>query len=1122
MKAIRQTLVISLCIILVQTFLPAVGNQAVSSEETPGFFRYPTTDGEWVVFTSEGDLWKVPLEGGTAVRLTTHQGEEHFAHISPDGKSIAFTGQDDGQDDVFVMPINGGEPRRLTWHPDRDQVIGWTTDGKILFRSSREIPYRGYRIYKLSPDGGMPEVIKLDKAALISFEPDGKRIAFNRYSREFRNWKRYKGGWAQDIWIGNLKKHEFTNITDNPAINDWDGTDAFPMWHTNGKIYFLSDRDGRANIYSMTSDGRGLLRRTTHDEFDVRWPSLGGDVIVYQQGMDIWAYDITEGESRLVNIQLPTDRVQARVKFTDPSRFISSFQLSKEGNRLLFCSRGELFTVPARGEGLIRQLTFNSGTHEKFPYWSADDKKIFFWSDDSGEEQLYSSPASGGDWTSLGTDGRGWHFPPVPSPDGISVAFSNEELELVVMNVESGKSKVVDTASWEIREYSWSADSRFLVYSHIEENWNSTIRLWDASKNETHSVTDDFTNSHSPVFDPEGKYLYFLSDRIANPHLDGQEMTYILDERTLPYVLMLKKGIESPFAPQADPPEEEEEFGDWGKGDKDKKGKKEKGKTKDEEEKEPVKVEIDFDGLSSRIAPVPVKPGNYAGLRAVKNKIFYLAWTNRGMLGRALFEDDDRGVDLHKYNIKKKKHQVIEEGIKGYDISGNGKKLVIWKKDQFTVKGIDDGGGFGKWMKDDDEEDDKTVNLSQWDLHVDVRAEWRQMFRESWRLQRDFFWDPNWHGVDWEAVFNKYAPLASRISTRDELSDLIGEMFAELNCSHTYVWGGDQRRAKSHPTGLLGADLSRHKSGYFLIDRIITGRPWDMKLTSPLAAPGIDVKDGEFIIAINGRQANEVENIYELLSNKASKVVSLTINNRPSPEGAREVIVKPLDSERMLRYWEWVDGRRAYTAEKSDGKIGYIHLTNMGGTGLSQFTAEYLPQHQKSALILDVRYNGGGFVAEMILSHLGRKVFSVGRPRHGTTYRNPQTGFHGYMAAVCNGETGSDGETFTEGFKRLGLGPVIGTRTWGGWVGIRGDKPLVDRGMITQPEFTGWGMDSEYLIEGWGTDPDIEIKEHPAAETIGKDPQLDATIEWLLDKMEKDPKPLPEPPPYPDRSGFSR
>lgn len=1086
--------------------------------EKPGFFRFPHTDGKFVVFTSEGDLWKVPIQGGEALRMTTLEGEERLARFSPDGKWIAFTAQEDGQDDVFVIPAAGGQPRRLTHHPDRDQVVGWTPDHKILFRSTRDIPYRGYRIYTVPFEGGFQQSVGLDKAALISFEPNGKRVAFNRYSREFRYWKRYKGGWAQDIWVGNITNIDFKNVTQIPEVNLWDGTDAFPMWHANGRIYFLSDRAGRGNIHSMLPSGEDVKQHTFHDKFDVRWPSLGGNAIVYQHGMDIWAFDIATNKTSLVDITLPTDRAQARTRFVNPRDYITALELSPDGKRLLLCSRGELFTLPVKGQGLIRQLTWNSGIREKMPHWTPDGKNIVYWSDEDGEEKLYQIPAEGGKHSLITSDKRGWHFPALTSPDGKWVVYSNEELELVVVDLKNGKTRVIDTAGWEIREYSWSPDSRFIVYSRPEANGNNIVLIWDSQTNNIIPVTNDYFNSHSPSFDPDGKYLYFLSDRISNPRLDGNEFIYALDKRTKPYLAVLKKDQLYPFASEADPKSrvDEEAKPDSGKGDKP------KDKSKD---KDLVKVTIDHDGLTDRIIPFPVEAGNYGGLTAVSGKIFYLSWERRGMLGWDDYDDDaPRGMKLHQYNLERKKAKVIAEGIRTYDISRNQNKLLVWKDDQFIVSNIDDD--FNRFRdrgneKNDRDEQDNVVNLSQWDLRVDVRAEWKQMFRESWRLQRDFFWEPNLHQVNWQSIFDQYAPLADRISTRDELNDLIGEMFAELNCSHTYVWGGDHSRPKYRRTGLLGADISLTTSDFYRIDRIIKGRSWDASLSSPLSAPGINAKEGDYITHINGRPVNEVTDIYELLLDKADKIISLTLNDKPSLDGGWEIIIKPMGSENGLRYWDWVDGRRQYVHDKSNGQIAYIHLSDMGGFGLSQFAEAYMPQHRKPAMILDVRYNGGGFVAQMILSHLGRKLFAVGRPRHGENYRYPNTAFHGHMAAICNGETGSDGETFTEGFRRIGLGKVIGTRTWGGWVGIRSDKPLVDRGVITQPEFTGWGIsDGAWMIEGWGSVPDIEVEEDPNLILSGADPQLDFTIKYLKDLLDNDPKVIPNQPAYPDRSGW--
>jgi len=1112
------------------TLLLLLSNAVVAEETAPGFFRFPDVYGDWIVFTSEGDLWKAPLAGGTALRLTTADGEERYAHFSPDGEWIAFSGQEDGHDDLYVIPTSGGQPKRLTFHPERDQALGWDKEGNILFRSMREFPHYGYKVYKIAKDGGFPESFGLYKAAHITLEPKGSRIAFTEVGLEFRTWKRYQGGWAEDIYVGDLKKLKFDKVSETAAFKDWQGNYGFPMWHTDGRIYFLSDKSGRGNIWSMKPDGSDPKQHTFHTDFDARFPDNGGDKIVYQNGMDVWALDLTSNKYTKVNITLPTDRDQARMRFVDPKGWITDFQLTPDAKRLLLCSRGELFTIPTKKDGLVRQLTFSSSVREKFPQISPDGKNIAAWSDATGEEALYLYPVTGGEPKTIGGDGRGWHFPAVWSPDGKMLAFSNEECEMILMDAATGKTSVVDSAEWEIQDYSWSADSRYLTYSTATPNYNSIIKVLDVAAKKTYALTDDFSNSNNPVFSTEGKYLFFMGDRVSNPRLDGFETMYILDERTLPFAVSLKKETPSPFAPQADPEANDDDDDDKDhhgmKGDDKKDKKKDEKKKEEEEKKPPEKVEIDFDGIMDRVTPFPVGAGNYGGMATIDDKVFYVKWKRGGMLGDDGEEDEDdgKGATLLRFDLKKKKAEPVAQGVRGYDIAREAKKIVIRKDGQFYVQGVDEGDNSGNHGGDrPDKGDDKAVDLSQWDLRTDVRAEWRQMFDEAWRLQRDFFWDPNLHRVDWIKIREQYRPLALRISTRDELNDLIGEIFGELNCSHTYVGGGDQKRPEWRSTGLLGVDVSKEVSGFYKINRVISGRPWMKGCTSPLAAPGIDAKVGEYIVSINGRPTSSVSDYLELLLDKAGKVVTVGLNSKASLDGAREVVVKPMGSERSLRHYDWVDGRREYVDKVSDGKLGYIHLSDMGGDGLSQFAMSYLPQHNRQGLIMDVRYNGGGFVAEMILSHLQRGLFSMGMARHGLRYRHPGTAFHGHMAAVSNGETGSDGETFTEGFRRLGLGPIIGTRTWGGWVGIRSDKPLMDGGGVTQPEFTGWGInDGKWMIEGWGTDPDYVIEDDQASMIQGKDPSLDFTVKYLLDKIAKEPKVIPPMPPYPLDRGIRK
>ncbi len=1071
---------------------------ARSAERPFGFLRFPDVENNKIVFTSEGDLWEVPLQGGVATRLTVSEGEERFAKFSPDGRWIGFTGQYDGNSDVYIIPSTGGQPRRLTYHPDRDQVIGWTPDGRILFRSMRDSPLRDWRLYTVGIDGGYPQVLPLTKASRASFEPGGKRIAFNQYALEFRSWKRYKGGWAQDIWVGDLQSLEFKKVT------KYKGNDSFPMWY-GGKIYFLSDSTGRGNLWSMNPDGSGLQQLTFHQDYDVRFPSLGDGKIVYQYAMDIWVYDIPTGKTWKVDIHLPSDRLQAQERWVDPKEFITGYDLSPDGKRLLINSRGELFSLPTAKGGLIRQLSRSSGARVYGGEFSPDGKWVAGLSDSTGEMEVWFWDAQGRKPAKRVTyDGKVWRFPPRFSPDGQKLVYSDKDLILYLLDPEKGTSTVVDTGRWEIREWSWSPDSRWLAYTRPNERGSSDIFIYDTKTGERHQVTDGFFRSFSPTWDPEGKYLFFLSDRTFNPYLDRYDGRFVNLGYTKPYLLVLKKGVQSPFAVQPEGQNAEPPAG--GKGEEDKEKGRDKGKK--------VKVEIDWEGLAGRISEFPLPPGNYRDLRAIKGKVYWLSWEDKGMLGRELFEGSKSPYSLHLYDLKKRKDKVIAEHIDSYDLSADLKKLVTRKGSTFRLMEA------GQASSPKGEKEEGIIPLEGWSLRINPKAEWRQMFAEAWRLQRDFFYDPHMHGVDWEGVYHQYAQFIPRISSREELNDLIGEMFAELSAGHTYVWGGDWRRVKRVGVGLLGIDVQPdYPSGYYKITKVLRGNEWDSKVTSPLSAPGIEVKPGMFLLKIDGRRVDAHRNYLELLQNKAGVPVELTINSKPSLEGAKTVVVKTLKNEHRLRYEDWVRERREYTLKRSGGKIGYIHLPDMGSRGLSIFGRDYFPQHKKEGLIIDVRENGGGFVAELILSYLARQLWAVGGSRNSPViYRTPEACFWGYMAALCDGETGSDGETFTEGFKRLKLGPVIGMRTWGGWVGIRGNKPLKDRGFLSEPEFPGWSLDGKWLIEGWGTVPDIEVENDPGSMARGKDPQLDYAIDYLLQEIKAKPKRIPPHPPYPDKS----
>ncbi|MFN0149077.1 MAG: PDZ domain-containing protein [bacterium] len=1046
------------------------------------------------------------------MRLTAHEGDERFARVSPDGKWIAFTAQYDGNDDVYVMSAEGGEPERLTYHPAQDIALGWTADGKVIFRSRRDHAHGDFRIFTQRPTESLAEMLPLEPAAWISMEPRGARVAYQMIGLEFHAWKRYKGGEAEQIYVGTLEPLAFTEVT------QYDGKDAFPMWADDGRIYFVTDRWGRPNLASMKPDGSDVKRHTTFEDFDVRWPALGGGKIVYQHAMDVWAYDLASGRNEQVAIRLPSDRLQTREKFVDPMRGIGSWSLSKDGERIAIETRGDVFVARTKKKGLIRRVTESSISRTKTPAFAPDGKWIAAWTEVDGEEQLLLHSAdNSAPPRQLGTLAPGWHFAPAWSPDGTRLAWGNERFQMLVTDVAAARTAVVDSSRWEITEYAWSPDGRFLAYTATLDNYFGQIRVWDRQTGGVHNITDAMFNSYSPSWDAKGKFLYILSDRYTNPYLDRYESRFIVDNATRPYVIALGADGKLPFPALGDSDEdandEEDDDEDDGdkNGDRNGKGKRAGKSAKDDKPAEPVK--IDFAGIADRIVEVPVEPGNLSALRAVDGKLHWLESENEGMRPPSGGDDDDEdegGSELMTYDIKKEKLTTLASGVRSYAVSGDGEVLVYRTEKAFTRV---EAGAAKAPDKDDD--DDSRVELSGWSLRVDPRQEWKQMLREAWRLQRDFFYDPKMHGVDWAGVWNQYGPLADRIATRDDLNDLLGEVLGELNVGHAYRWGGDMRTGKPVGTGLLGADLDYDPaSGFWRIRKIYRGDYPDPEWSSPLARADLRVTPGMWLVAIDGKPLAKGEDYLRRLANRAEQEVELSINDAPKVDGARRIVVKTLGGDTRIRYASWIRENRAYVDSVSNGTIGYLHLYDMGGFGLSQFARDYPPQWHKRGFIIDDRWNHGGFVATMILTHLDRKTFSVGKSRHGLVYTSPDRCFSGHLACLINRQGGSDCETFAQGFKDWKLGPVIGTRTWGGWVGIRSDKTLRDGGMTTQPEFSGWDpLGKSWQIEGHGVDPDVLLDLNPDGLANGNDVQLDYAIKDLMAKIAKDPRTLAEPPP---------
>ncbi len=1089
---------------------------APASAGVEGLYRFPTTNGKVVVFAAEGDLWQVPVEGGMAMRLTTDDGQEAFPKFSMDGSWLAFSAQIEGNVDVYAMPIDrDGEPVRLTFHPAADNVVAWTPDGHIVFRSMRESANWGEnRLFEVAPTGGTPTMLPLGLASLADFAPEGDKVVFNRKSWEFSTWKNYKGGTAQDVWLANLKSGTFTQLTDYP------GTDRFPMWHA-GRIFFVSDRAGRLNLFSMAADGSDVRQLTHHEDYDADWPDMHDGLIVYTVGADLWQYDTATGRNAKINVTLPTDRLEKRNRFEDPSATLEGYDLSKDGSRLLVCSRGEMWNMPVKG-GRTIAITETSGTREREGQFSSDGKLIAAITDASGAQEIALFDAAGKDAPKTLTNlSLGWLMHPVWSPDGARVAFADLEQKLHVMDAKTGAIDTLDiTPGWEINDYVFSPDSKWLAFTMPRDfGWNSGVFLYNVETRELTTVSTEFTGDHSPAWDPNGKYLYFISSRRYDPLWCWRDYDHVTVANEVICAAILQKDGVSPFLSKETiklySPKDKKKDKDKAKDTDDDAAKAKDAGSKDDEADDDddddadTKVEpivIDTAGIDTRIVEFPIKAGNYFGLIALKDKIL---WGSRPVVGIA--SEEDTKTTVSSFDFDKQKQAVFLAGIDSYDVSDDGS----------TVAWLDGGVIKIASTSSAPSEPDNTVNPASLRLQVNPSEEWTQIFWEAWRLQRDFYWAQNMAGLDWESVGSNYAALLPRIGSRQELNWLIGQMIGELGTSHTYIWGGDAEHGKNVSVGLLGADVVPDPdSGFHRITRILRPEPWETDTISPLTQAYAHVDDGAYLFAINNHDVPASENLCRATQDLAGEEVLLTVGSKPDRSDARDVQVKLLGSDMHLRYCDWVRTRREAATERSSGRIGYIHLPDMGSEGLIEFIEAYYPQLDKDALIIDCRYNGGGNVSQMIMSRLARQVWGYQQPRRGKANTYPAATHIGPKVLLTNYFAGSDGDIGPQSFRLLGIGPIIGTRSWGGVIGIRSDKPFIDGGMSTQPEFAWWepGPNGGWTLENHGVDPDVELDILPADSAAGRDPQLNAAIDYLIDQLDKHPPVKPVPPPLPDKA----
>jgi tricorn protease len=1070
------------------------------AEETR-LMRFPDIHQDKIAFVYAGDVWTVSSQGGVARRLTSFDGYEGFPKFSPDGKMIAFTAAYDGNGDVYVMPAEGGEPKRLTYRPGtrqpsggltlEDYVVDWFPNGKeILFRSPRDA-FPAARLYRIDSDGGFPEALKLPEAGFASISPDGSKLAFNRRSREFRTWKRYYGGTAQDIWIYDMKTGEVEKLT------DWKGTDNMPIWYQ-GKIYFTSDRERRLNIYCYDLNTKDVRKITNHNEYDVKWPSLGQDDIVYENGGYLYVLDLATEKTKKISVEVPAERILTRPTWEKVNGLILDYSLSPSAKRALFTARGEVFTVPEE-KGEVRNLTNTPAIREILAAWSPDGKWVAYLSDRTGEYELYIRPQDGtGEEKRITFDGDCYRFTPRWSPDSEKIMYADKKLRLFFVDIEKKEPVLVDRAEVsEIHDYVWSSDSKWIAYSKNNEAYFASIYLYSLDKGKVYKITDDLTDDFNPAFDPEGKYLYFISARTFDPIFSDFERTeYVYRNVRNIYLVTLQADTPSPFAPESDEVEVKED-----EEEKEDEDDKDKDKDKDEDEDKSEDIKIDFENINQRVVGIPIKSGNYTSLFATKGKVFYLVMP-------AIWESDGGGGqnEIRMFDMEEREENTVISGIINYDISSNGKKLIYKSGNTYGIIDAKKGNKVG----------DGKLSTSGMEMKVDPQGEWKQMFEEAWRLERDFFYDPNMHGVDWEGMKQKYGQLVPYVAHRWDLTYLIGELIGELTTSHTYVGGGKMPRTEAVNIGLLGVDFEPDKkTGFYRFEKIYKGENWEKDRRAPLTEPGVVVKEGEYLIAVNGQEVRYPANVYQFFEKTVGKQTKLKINDKPSAEDAREVTVEPTGSEYLLRYQDWVETNRRKVDKATDGRVGYVHVPNTSLWGLNEFSRTFFPQARKEGLIVDVRYNGGGMIPDMFLEHLQRKILSLWSRREGHIARTPSVAIHGHMACIINEYAGSGGDAFPYYFRELDLGPLIGTRTWGGLVGISRRIPLMDGGSVTVPEFAFFNVEGEWDVENYGVEPDIKVDNRPDLVMKGQDPQLERAIQEVMKKIKEEPKKLPDRPEYP-------
>ncbi len=1060
--------------------------------------RYPALYGNEIVFEAGGNLWRVSRNGGTADRLTTDNGFDLMPRFSPDGKTIAFTGDYAGNTDVYTIPADGGKAKRLTYHSDvtkdpalrwgpDNMVVTWTPDGKNIVFLSRRNTFNSWfgQLFEVPAMGGLPAQLPIPKGGETSYSPDGKKIAYNRIFRNFRTWKKYYGGLAQDIWI-----YDFTTQK-TERITHWKGTDTYPMWYKN-KIYFASDRGPakRMNIWVYDLNTKQFNQVTHFKNYDVDWPSLGNNGIVFQDGGSLYVIDLPSEKIHKIEVTVPDDGMRTRSRWVDANKLIKAYDLAPNGKRALFGARGDIFTVPEK-YGDTRDLTQTSNAREQYPQWSPNGKWIAYTTDRTGESEVAIRPSDGsGKETILTNRKKGYYYEPDWSPNSTKLAFSDNTHTLWYLDIKSKKMVKVDQdPQSEIHDYKWSPDGLWLTYSKVGDNNLRDIYLYNIKDTKPVLVSTGMNDDYNPVFGPEGKYLFFISARHENPTFSQTEFNIATLKMEGIYVTTLQKNEPSPFAPRSD---------EGSLDNKDSSSSKSSGKWKPGAISP---IHIALNGLISRAVPLDIPANDISGLLTAKGMVYYVTSPPQ-MIGGPL---PGEKRDLHVFEMKKRKDDVLVSGIGGYALSADGSKILYAHSGKYIISSSKPGETKSK---------SNTLDLSGMKIEINPVQEWNEMYHAAWRLERDFFINKKMNGKDWNAIGEKYAKLLPQMDSREDLNYLIGEMIGELQNSHTYVGGGDRYNISYNPSGDLGVDFALDKSsGRYYFKKIYKGDNTRPGYRSPLTEPGIDAKAGDYLLAVNGHQLKAPANPYSLFVNTVGKTVTLTLAENAQGKNKHDVTVKPVRNELNLRLKNWIDQNREKVNKLSDGKIGYIYLSDMESLGMNQFIRQFYPQIRKQGLIVDVRYNGGGFIDPIVLERLRRVLIGMSTNREGVANTIPDEVLHGYKVALINHYSASDGDIFPFFFRKYNLGKLIGTRTWGGVRGIRGFWGLLDGGYITVPEFSIYGLKSQWVVENHGVEPDIKVDDMPGDVMNGKDAQLEEGVKYIMKEIQEHPMNLPQRPP---------